>query len=95
MVQVNHFQKHLFLHQLNHNMTITMKTASAEHGKNMGRTPMFYASSFHGNFMNNLLSYCGLIDAKTRASDKDSPVPQVELFCFLFFGKIEDTKKTF
>ena len=25
--------------------------------------------------MNNLLSYCGLIDAKIRASDKDLPVP--------------------
>ena len=24
--------------------------------------------------MNNLLSYCGLIDAKIRASDKDLPV---------------------
>ena len=27
-----------------------------------------------GNSMNNLLSYCGLIDAKIRASDKDLPV---------------------
>ena len=26
--------------------------------------------------MNNLLSYCGLIDAKIRASDKDLPVQQ-------------------
>ena len=26
------------------------------------------------NAMNNLLSYCGLIDAKIRASDKDLPV---------------------
>ena len=25
--------------------------------------------------MNNLLSYCGLVDAKIRASDKDLPVP--------------------
>ena len=24
--------------------------------------------------MNNLLSYCGLVDAKIRASDKDLPV---------------------
>ena len=36
--------------------------------------PMFCACSFHGNSMNNLLSYCGLIDAKIRASDKDLPV---------------------
>ena len=31
----------------------------------------------HGNSMNNLLSYCGLIDAKIRASDKDLPVLHV------------------
>ena len=48
---------------------------------NMGRKwtendlPMFCACIFHGNSMNNLLSYCGLIDAKIRASDKDLPVP--------------------
>ena len=24
--------------------------------------------------MNNMLSYCGLVDAKIRTSDKDSPV---------------------
>ena len=35
---------------------------------------MFCACSFHGNPMNNVLSYCGLIDAKIRASDKDLPV---------------------
>ena len=32
-------------------------------------------SAEHGNSTNNLLSYCGLIDAKIRASDKDLPVP--------------------
>ena len=26
--------------------------------------------------MTNLLSYCGLVDAKIRASDKDLPVPE-------------------
>ena len=31
--------------------------------------------------MNNLLSYCGLVDAKIRASDKDLPVnKQIEDF---------------
>ena len=35
---------------------------------------MFCACSFNGNSMNNLLSYCGLIDTKIRASDKDLPV---------------------
>ena len=28
--------------------------------------------------MNNLLSYCGLVDAKIRASDKDLPVHSVD-----------------
>ena len=27
-----------------------------------------------GKSMNNLLSYCGLVDARIRASDKDLPV---------------------
>ena len=46
----------------------------------MGRTcsahvlPMFCAFSFHDNFMNNLLSYYGLVDARIRASEKDLPV---------------------
>ena len=40
-----------------------MKTTSAEHGQNI--------CSFHGNSMNNLLSYCGLIDAKMRASGNE------------------------
>ena len=29
--------------------------------------------------MNNLLSYCGLVDAKIRASDKDLPVQNQEM----------------
>ena len=40
-----------------------MKNTSAEHGQNI----------FHGNSMNNLLSYRELTDAKIRASDKDLP----------------------
>ena len=48
---------------------ITVKTTSVEHGQNM-----FCACIFHGNSMDNLLSYCGWIDAKIRASDKDLPV---------------------
>ena len=43
---------------------------------------MFCAFSFHGNSINNLLSYCGLIDAKIRASDKDLPVLMAELDFF-------------
>ena len=49
-----------------------MKTTSAEHGRNMGRTcsALVVFIVIHGN----LLSYCGLIDAKIRASDKNLPV---------------------
>ena len=32
--------------------------------------------------MNNLLSYCGLVDAKIRASDKDLPVQRCTAFRF-------------
>ena len=46
-----------------------MKITSAEHV-----LPMFCACSFHGNSMNNLLSYCGLVDARISASEKDLPV---------------------
>ena len=38
---------------------------------------MFWAGSFHywtGKSMNNLLSYCGLVDSRMRASDIDLPV---------------------
>ena len=35
---------------------------------------MFCACSFHGNSIDNILSYFGLVDAKIRASDKDLPV---------------------
>ena len=33
------------------------------------------------NSMNNLSSYCGLVDAKIRASDKDLPL-RLQNFCF-------------
>ena len=61
-----------------------------ENYKKMGRTwaehvlPMFCACIFHGNSMNNLLSYCGLIDAKIRASDKDLPVPKISIFPYKY-----------
>ena len=38
--------------------------------------PMFCAYSFHGNSMNNLSSYCGLVDATISASEKDLPVSE-------------------
>ena len=36
-----------------------------------------WACSFHGNSMNNFWSYCGLVNAKISASDKDLPVHNV------------------
>ena len=77
-LQVNLFNKHLFLHQLTHNRKKDCswnyhenykRRTWEEHGQNMS-----CARSFHGNSMKNLLSYCGLIDAKIRAFDKDLPV---------------------
>ena len=43
---------------------------------------MFWACSFHvrtGKSMNNFFSYCGLTDARMRASEKDLPVEQPPL----------------
>ena len=82
LVQVNLCQKLLFVHQLTHNMTTDCSWNYHENYK--GRTwaeyvlLIFFACSFHGNSMNNLLSYCGLIDAKIRASDKDLPVQKLQ-----------------
>ena len=48
--------------------------------QNMGRTCsahvqlMFCVCSFHGNSMNNLLSYCGVVDARISVSEKKLPV---------------------
>jgi hypothetical protein len=33
-----------------------------------------------GKSMNNLLSYCGLVYVRINASDKDLPVPQIQLY---------------
>ena len=35
--------------------------------------------------MNNMLSYCLLVDAKIRASDKDLPVHMLEMEVLKFF----------
>ena len=41
---------------------------------------MFCACSFHGNSMNNLLLYFGLVDARISSSEKDLPVPNARQF---------------
>ena len=38
----------------------------------------FSCIEFVCNSVNNLQSYCGLVDAKIRASDKDLPVPKTK-----------------
>ena len=43
--------------------------------------------------MNNLLSYCGLVDAKIRASDKDLPV-QLKIIYLVSIIKDCDVTKT-
>ena len=40
---------------------------------------MFETCIFRGNSINNLLSYCGLTDARIRASEKDLPVTQSKM----------------
>ena len=50
--------------------------------QNMGKTItcsahvllVFYTCSLHGNSMNNILSYCGWVDARISASEKDLSV---------------------
>ena len=100
-IQVNLFQKHLFLHQLTHNMTkdcsFNCKFSTWKlQAQNMLKTcqehvvcincsecqdkiwvhnifwEIFEPAIFlywTGNSMKNLLSYCGLVDAKIRAYD--------------------------
>ena len=41
--------------------------------------------------MNNLSSYCGLVDAKIRASDKDWPVPRYFRFLVKLTKPFYDT----
>ena len=45
---------------------------------------MFCACNFHGNSMNNLLLYRGLVDARISASEKDLPVCTILKFNFIF-----------
>ena len=96
-VHVNLFQKHLFLHQLTHNMTKDcllkvqyMKMARSEHVlnvncseyQNKSKKQFVYTTCselvvfvyWTGKSMNNLLSYCGLVDPRISASGKDLPV---------------------
>ena len=110
-LQVNLFQKHLFLHQLTHNMTkycsliYQFSTWKLQAHNMLGTQILFLFLFWHseqfmyttcselvvfmywtGKSMNNLLSYCGLVDPRISASDKDLPVRVVNLkfFCLIF-----------
>ena len=100
-VQVNLWERLLFLHQLIHNMTkdcslIYQFCTWKQRAQNMLCTKIVYLFLFWhskrfmcttwafflffvfmyrtGKSMNNLLWYCGLVDARIRASIKDLPV---------------------
>ena len=52
---------------------------------------------FSGNLMNSLLSYCGLNDARIRASEKDLPVCGAEIDAqrFDYKGGLKQTGSKF
>ena len=101
LAQENLFQKPSFLHQLTHNMARDCslnppKNTSPEHVvhkncffvfvftfKTMFVHYMFW--TFSGDWRNNLLSYCGLIHSRMRASDTDLPVRDaINIFISIF-----------
>ena len=77
-LQVNLCQKLLFLHNMGRTCCVNKLSWMS---KSISVHSMFSPCSEFDNFtywtcnsMNNLSSYCGLVDAKIRASDKDLPV---------------------
>ena len=102
-VQGNLCQKHLFSHQLTHNMTknCSLIYQSSKYiwklqAQNMLCTQIVFCFCFDtqknlctqhselvifmywtSNSMNNFLSYCGLVDTRISASEKDLPVKVV------------------
>ena len=99
-VQVNIFQKHLFLHQLTQYMTkdcsfnckfstlklqaqnMLFKYINCSECQKKNKKQFLYTTCselaifmyWTLNSMNNLSSYCGLVDARISASDKNLPV---------------------
>ena len=86
VVQVNIFQKHLFLYQLTHKMTkdcllnykfstwklhvVCINCSACQNKQTICVHNMYWTC----NSMNNLSSYCGLVNARISASDIDLPV---------------------
>ena len=75
-LQVNLCQKHLFLHQLTHNMTTDFLFLFWHSEQFMYTTcsELVVFMYWTRNSMNNILSYYGLVDARISASEKDLPV---------------------
>ena len=77
-LQVNLCQKLFFLQNMGENMLCTKIVLNVRNNFCTQHVlPRFELGNFMYwtcNLMNNLLSYCGLVDAKIRASDRDLPV---------------------
>ena len=81
---MNLCQKHLFSHQLTHNINDKtlfidlpvqyMKTKSSEQFVYSTCSELVVFMYWSGKSMNNLLSYCGLVEPRISDSDKDLPV---------------------
>ena len=69
---------------------------SKQKQKNNFCTQHFMNLYFSVNSMNHLLSYCGLIDARMRASEKDLTVNKILVFNrFLGFMNLVEKAKYF
>ena len=85
IVQVNFCQKHFLLQNTGENILCTKIVLNVRNNfctqHVLPRFELGVFMSWTCKSMNNLSSYCGLVDAKSRASDKDLPVP-LPLICF-------------
>ena len=54
------------------------KVGDRKSGDQMGSGPNESKPNFNGNSMNNLYSYCGSVDERISASEKDLPVPRTK-----------------
>ena len=92
-VQVNFFQKYLFLHQLTHNTTKDCLLIYQFSISTYFVHKLFFVLTFRTIYVHNIfiifchLSYCGLVDARIGYSEKDLPVViaavQKSTYCYL------------
>ena len=102
-IQVNLCQKHLFLDQLTHNVTndcslIYQFSTWKLQAQNMCAKIVLKVKTcselvvfmyWTCKSMNNLLTYCGLVDPRISASDKDLPVLWCIFFLLIIFQKFK------